>query len=338
MNSPDGTDDRSALRALHRASEDSVLVSLLEAATLPPELDARVIARARALIRAARADRTPGADIADFLQEYGLNTREGVSLLSLAEALLRIPDAATAEAFIEDRIATLDWRSHLGHADSFAVNASSWAFMLTGRVLAPGDTADGGFGDAIRRMLRRLGEPVILTALRQGIRILARQFVMGRTIEDALVRTGTGTARRWRYSFDMLGEAARTRADAAQYMTAYKNAIAAVGRVGGGPVAGPGISVKLSALHPRYEPLQAARCVPDLIAALTVLALDAKAADIGVTVDAEEADRLEISLDIFSAVLADPGLRGWDGLGVLDRMRATDARPARRLAPGLRHA
>ncbi len=165
-------------------------------------------------------------------------------------------------------------------------------------------------------MVRRIGEPVIQAALRQGMRVLARQFVMGRTIEEALARATTATAQRWRYSFDMLGEAARTRDDAARYMHAYQDAIGAVGRAGGGPVNGPGISVKLSALHPRYEPLQARNCVPELIASLTALARAAKQADIGLTVDAEEADRLEISLDIFAAVLADPGLRNWDGLGL----------------------
>jgi RHH-type proline utilization regulon transcriptional repressor/proline dehydrogenase/delta 1-pyrroline-5-carboxylate dehydrogenase len=165
-------------------------------------------------------------------------------------------------------------------------------------------------------MARRAGEPLILAALRQGMRLLAKQFVMGRTIEEALARTRTASARRWRYSFDMLGEAARTRSDAARYMSAYRDAIGATGRVGGGPESGPGISVKLSALHPRYEPLQAARCGPELIASLTALAKAAKYADIGLTVDAEEADRLEIGMDIFAATLADRELSGWDGLGL----------------------
>ena len=316
MTGNDSKDDRSALRALHRAPETDVLGPLREAATLPPPLAARVTARARTLVRAARAAHTSGADITDFLTEYGLGTPEGVALLCLAEALLRIPDAATADALIEDRILHGDWQAHLGHADSLLVNASSWAFMLTGRVLAFGEPRNGGLSGAIGRMARRMGEPVIQAALRQGMRVLARQFVMGRTIDDALVRINTATARDWRYSFDMLGEAARTRADAARYMASYQNAIGAVGRVGGGPVAGPGVSVKLSALHPRYEPLQAARCVPDLIAALTALARSAKRANIGLTVDAEEADRLEIGLDIFAAVLADPVLGGWDGLGM----------------------
>jgi RHH-type proline utilization regulon transcriptional repressor/proline dehydrogenase/delta 1-pyrroline-5-carboxylate dehydrogenase len=315
MNATVATDGRSALRAAHRAPEQGVLAPLLDAATLPPPIAARVEVRARALVRAARATHTPGADVSDFLREYGLGTREGVALLCLAEALLRIPDAATADAFIEDRITGVDWQSHLGRADSLTVNASSWAFMLTGRVLARDTAGNAGVAGAIQRMVRRIGEPLIQAALRQGMRVLARQFVMGRTIEEALTRAAVPASQRWRYSFDMLGEAARTRDDASRYMRAYQDAIGAVGRAGGGPVNGPGISVKLSALHPRYEPLQEANCVPALIASLTTLANAAKQADIGLTVDAEEADRLEISLDIFAAVLADPRLHDWDGLG-----------------------
>ena len=182
-------DDRTRIRSLHRAPEPDVLAPLLAAATLPPEIGTRVDARARALVRAARAAHRPGADVTDFLAEYGLGTAEGVALLCLAEALLRIPDAATADALIEDRIAAADWQSHLGQGDSIAVNASAWAFMLTGRVLTL-DDARGGIQAAIGRMIRRLGEPVIRTALRRGMRVLARQFVMGRTIEEALARAG----------------------------------------------------------------------------------------------------------------------------------------------------
>ncbi len=299
------SDDRSHIRRLHRAPEPQVLAGLVVAAQSPPG----VAVRARALVHAARAAHRPGADVTDFLAEYGLGTTEGVALLCLAEALLRIPDAATADALIEDRIGAADWQKHLGHGDLLAVNASAWAFMLTGRVLAL-DNVSGVIGGVIRR----IGEPVIRTALRGGMRLLARQFVMGRTIEEALARAD----RRLRHSFDMLGEAAKTHADAERYQQAYAHAIGAIGRAaaGRGPVEGPGISVKLSALHPRYEPLQAERCVPALIGTLTGLALAAKDANVGLTVDAEEADRLEVSLDIFAAVLADPRLAGWDGLGL----------------------
>ena len=290
-------DDRSQIRRLHRAPEADVLAPLLDLAASPSGVEKR----ARALVHAARAAHKPGADVSDFLAEYGLGTTEGVALLCLAEALLRIPDSATADALIEDRIAAADWQRHLGHGDSLAVNASAWAFMLTGRVLTLDDVA-GVIGSVIRRM----GEPVIRTALRRGMRVLARQFVMGRTIDEALKRTDN----RLRYSFDMLGEAAKTHADAERYRRAYQHAIGAI-RLDNGA-----ISVKLSALHPRYEPLQAARCVPDLIASLTGLAVVAKDAAVDLTVDAEEADRLEISLDIFAAVLADPRLAGWNGLGL----------------------
>ncbi len=310
-------DDRIQLRRMHRASEPDVLAPLLNLATLAPDVASRVDTGARALVRKARAAHKPGADVTDFLTEYGLGTAEGVALLCLAEALLRIPDAATADALIDDRIAAADWQKHLGHGDSLAVNASAWAFMLTGRVLTL-DEAAGSIQAAIGSMIRRISEPVIRTALRRGMRVLARQFVMGRTIEEALARANTTDGRRWRYSFDMLGEAAKTQEDAERYRVAYTDAIVAIGRAAGGcgPIEGPGISVKLSALHPRYEPLQAARCVPALIRTLTALAEAAQTADVGLTVDAEEADRLEISLDVFGAVLAHPRFAGWNGLGL----------------------
>ena len=290
-------DDRGELRRLHRAPEAEVLAPLLMLASSSPG----VALRARTLVHSARAAHKPGADVTDFLAEYGLGTAEGVALLCLAEALLRIPDAATADALIEDRIAAADWQKHLGQGDSLAVNASAWAFMLTGRVLNLDNVAG-----VIGAMIRRLGEPVIRTALRRGMRMLARQFVMGRTIEEAVGRAD----RKLRYSYDMLGEAAKTHADAERYRQAYLHAIAVIKGMNAG------ISVKLSALHPRYEPLQAARSVPALIGALAGLALAAKEAGIGLTVDAEESDRLEISLDIFAAVLGDPRLAGWDGLGL----------------------
>jgi RHH-type proline utilization regulon transcriptional repressor/proline dehydrogenase/delta 1-pyrroline-5-carboxylate dehydrogenase len=290
-------DDRTELRRLHRAPEADVLAPLLPLAASSPG----VAARARELVHSARAAHRPGADVTDFLAEYGLGTAEGIALLCLAEALLRIPDAATADALIEDRIAAADWQKHLGQGDSLAVNASAWAFMLTGRVLNLDNVAG-----VIGAMIRRLGEPVIRTALRRGMRMLARQFVMGRTINEAVGRAD----RKLRYSYDMLGEAAKTHADAERYRQAYLHAIGVI------KGAHAGISVKLSALHPRYEPLQAQHCVPALIYSLAGLALAAKQAGIGLTVDAEEADRLEISLDIFAAVLGDPRLAGWDGLGL----------------------
>ncbi len=192
-------DDRTQLRDLHRAPERDALAPLLALATPPPDVAARIDARARSLVRTARAAHRPGADVTDFLAEYGLGTAEGVALLCLAEALLRIPDAATADALIEDRIATADWQKHLGHGDLLAVNASAWAFMLSGRVLTL-DDAPGGVQAAIGRMVRRLGEPVIRTALRRGMHVLARQFVMGRTIEEALAREDKQPALQFRHA------------------------------------------------------------------------------------------------------------------------------------------
>ncbi|HYZ34759.1 MAG TPA: bifunctional proline dehydrogenase/L-glutamate gamma-semialdehyde dehydrogenase PutA [Crenalkalicoccus sp.] len=308
--------DRAALRRLHRLEEAEALAPLLRAATLSPATARRVQDRALALVRHARAAHRPGADVSAFLAEFGLDTKEGVALLCLAEALLRIPDPATQDALIDATLGEADWRAHLGQAESLAVNASAFAFMLSGRVLGLDEAR--GLPAAIARTARRLGEPVIRTALRQGMRMLARQFVMGRTIEEALERAAGAEGRRWRHSFDMLGEAARTAADAARYFEAYRHAIGAVGRASGGsgPVEGPGVSVKLSALNPRYEALQADRCGPALIAALGALAREAKAVGIGLTVDAEEAERLELSLDILATVRADPALAGWDGLGL----------------------
>ncbi|MBW8268964.1 bifunctional proline dehydrogenase/L-glutamate gamma-semialdehyde dehydrogenase PutA [Caldovatus sp. SYSU G05006] len=304
------------MRRLHRLDEGEALAPLLAAAALPPEIGRRVRERALALVRQARAAHRQGADVSAFLAEFGLDTREGVALLCLAEALLRIPDAATQDALIEATLGEGDWQAHLGHADSLAVNASAFAFLLSGRVLQLDESR--AVPAAIARAVQRLGEPVIRAALRQGMRVLARQFVMGRTIEEALERAAGAEGRRWRYSFDMLGEAARTAADAERYFAAYRTAIGAAGRAsaGLGPVAGHGVSVKLSALHPRYEPLQADRCVPALIGALGALAREAKAQGIGLTVDAEEAERLEISLDILEAVRGETALAGWEGLGL----------------------
>ena len=216
-----------------------MLAPLLAAATLPPDLATRVDAGARALVRAARAAHKPGADVTDFLAEYGLGTAEGVALLCLAEALLRIPDAATADALIEDRIAGADWQKHLGHADSLAVNASAWAFMLTGRVLAL-DGSHGRRPAAIAAMVRRIGEPVIRAALRQGMRVLARQFVMGRTIEEALARAAHRDVATLALQLRHAGRGGADADDADRYMRAYQRCDRRHWpRAGGGPIDGP---------------------------------------------------------------------------------------------------
>src|SRR5712671_4215806 len=236
--------------------------------------------------------------------------------MCLAEALLRIPDAETVDKLIRDKIAAADWQSHLGHSGSLFVNASTWALMLTGRLLRPDNTGD--LGDALRRLLARSSEPVWRQAVTAAMRILAGQFVMGRTIEEALDRARDAERQGYRHSFDMLGEAARTMADAERYHAAYEHAIAAIGHAASGrPIeAAPGISVKLSALHPRYELAQHGRVMRELLPALIVLARDARAGGIGFTIDAEEGDRLEPSLDLVEALALAPDLAGWDGLGL----------------------
>ncbi len=305
---------RPEVSSLYRADESAAVLTLLERAVLPPERWARVEAEARRLVGGVRAARKREGGLDAFLHEYRLDTAEGVILLCLAEALLRIPDADTQDRFIRDKMADADWRKHLGASDSMFVNASTWAMMLTGRILRWEKLAAGGVEGVLAKLVARSGEPVIRQAVREAIRILGRQFVMGRTIKEALERAADAEA--YRHSFDMLGEAARTAADAERYHEAYARAIAAIGAAAGGkgPLAAPGISIKLSALHPRYEWAQKERVMRELVPRLVALAEAAQKADIGVTIDAEEADRLDLHLDVMAAV-AD-ALKGWDGLGL----------------------
>ncbi len=309
---------RRAIRDWHRADEGKVVRALIDAGQLPAEALDRIAERARGLVGLVRAERVGQGGIDAFLHEFELSSREGVVLMCLAEALLRVPDAATADKLIQDKIADADWQSHLGHSDSIFVNASTWALMLTGRVVQP--RADDGteLFETLRGMVRRSGEPVIRTAITRAMRILGRQFVMGRTIAEALDRARAAEAKGYRYSYDMLGEAARTMADAERYFAAYQGAIAAIGKAaaGRGAIDAPGISIKLSALHPRYEFGQRDRVLAELLPRLKTLALAAKALDIGLTVDAEEADRLDLSLDMIEAIALDPALAGWDGFGL----------------------
>ena len=250
-----------------------------------------------------------------FLAEYGLSTKEGVALMCLAEALLRVPDAATIDALIEDKIAPSAWSDHLGHSSSPLVNASTWALMLTGKVLRDGD----GVARTLRRAIRRVGEPVIRAAVGRAMREMGAQFVLGETLDAALKRGEAWTRRGYTYSFDMLGEAAMTAADARAYFDAYAKAIARLSKEADAPDPRdrPGISVKLSALHPRYEEGQRDRVMDELVPRVRDLARAAASAGIGFNIDAEEADRLELSLDVIAAVLSDPDLAGWDGFGVV---------------------
>jgi RHH-type transcriptional regulator, proline utilization regulon repressor / proline dehydrogenase / delta 1-pyrroline-5-carboxylate dehydrogenase len=301
-----------ALAAHYLADEATTVRELAARAALDPVLAARVQATARDLVVAIRSGQRDAGGVDALLGEYDLSSREGVVLMCLAEALLRIPDAATADKLIADKLGGADWRAHLGASDSLFVNASTWALLLTGRVLRAADVAEDT-ASFLTRLAERLGEPVVRAALRQAMKILGSQFVMGETIEAALRRATR--APEYDYSFDMLGEAALTGADAVRYLEAYRDAVSSVGR---SPTAGfsASISVKLSALDARYERAQAPGTVDRIAAALLELARTARTSGVELTVDAEEADRLELSLAIFARVFRDASLAGYEGLGL----------------------
>lgn len=251
-----------------------------------------------------------------FLAEYGLSTDEGIALMCLAEALLRVPDAETMDALIEDKIAPSDWGRHLGRSASSLVNASTWALMLTGKVL---DEREPGVAGHLRAAVKRLGEPVIRSAVSRAMKEMGRQFVLGETIDKAMKRATEMESKGYTYSYDMLGEAARTEHDARRYHLSYTRAITSIASAAKGNDirSNPGISVKLSALHPRYEVAKRARVMEELVPRVRALAGLARSAGLGFNIDAEEADRLELSLEVIEAVLSDPALRGWDGFGVV---------------------
>jgi len=297
------------------ADQDAALDRLIRMADLSAEARAAISTRAAQLVRDIRGSSAPGL-MEVFLAEYGLSTEEGVALMCLAEALLRVPDADTIDALIEDKIAPSDWGKHLGHSSSPLVNASTWALMLTGKVL---DDEKPSPVKALRGAIRRLGEPVIRTAVGRAMREMGRQFVLGEDITAAMKRAAGMEAKGYSYSYDMLGEAARTDADATRYHLAYSRAITAIaeGCTRDDIRDNPGISVKLSALHPRYEVAQEGRVMDDLVPRLRSLALLAKSARMGLNIDAEEADRLSLSLQVIETVLSEPALAGWDGFGVV---------------------
>ena len=297
------------------ADETAVLDRLVSEAAIGAQTRQRITDRAVALVRRIRSEAKPTL-MEHFLAEYGLSTREGVALMCLAEAMLRVPDAPTIDALIEDKIAPSEWNRHLGTAASSLVNASTWALMLTGKVLTE---PRPGIAGTLRGAIRRLGEPVIRTAVGRAMKEMGRQFVLGETIEGALERGRKREAQGYTYSFDMLGEAARTEADAARYARDYEHAIAAIGRAARADsiVKNPGISIKLSALHPRYEVAKTERVMAELVPVVSKLARQAREAGIALHVDAEEQDRLVLSLQVIDAVLSDTALAGWDGFGVV---------------------
>ncbi len=296
------------------APDDEVVASrLLATARFEPEQEARIDRTATRLIGAIRAtdDRLGGVE--DMLREFALSTREGLALMVLAEALLRVPDARTADQFIEDKLGQGDFVHHETKSSAFLVNASAWALGMSARVIQPGETPQGTIG----RLAKRLGVPAVRAATRQAMRLMGNHFVLGETIEAALERARPHSPRIPRYSFDMLGEAARTAGDAERYFKSYASAIDAIGRGAGEFLPDrPGISVKLSALHPRFEAVSHSRVMADLVPRLIDLARQAKAHNLNFTVDAEEADRLELSLDAIAAAFSDTSLAGWDGFGL----------------------
>ncbi|WP_255355542.1 bifunctional proline dehydrogenase/L-glutamate gamma-semialdehyde dehydrogenase PutA [Caulobacter sp. Root1472] len=295
--------------------EAAVIADLLAAQPLSGEDRAAVRAEAEALVRGARRSVRKQGVVESFLQEFSLGTREGLALMCLAEALLRTPDDDTRDKLIAEKIGSADWASHLGGSDSLFVNASTWGLMLTGKIVEPDDQAQKDLPAFIKKIAGRLGEPVIRAAVGQAIRIMGEQFVLGRTIEAAIKRAaGDGDI----CSFDMLGEGARTAADAARYEKAYADAIQTVGKLSNkaGPEAGHGVSVKLSALTPRYEATQEARVWDELYPRVLRLAKIAAKHDLNFTIDAEEADRLALSLKLLDRLCREPELGAWTGLGL----------------------
>jgi len=312
------TPARARITAAWTRDEAEAMAALLPQAALSPEVRQRVLARATALVTRVRAQAGHRRAVESFMRAHDLSSEEGVLLMCVAEALLRIPDDATADRLIRDKLGGADWRRHLGADTSMLVNASTWGLILTGRLVQLAeDTRNDALG-ALRRLVGRAGEPVIRRAVREAMRLLGEQFVMGRSMAEALDRAAGHEHARYRHSYDMLGEAALTRADAARYYAAYADAIAALGARGPWPDVcdAPSISIKLSALHPRYETTQRARVDTELTPKVLALARLAMASGIGMTIDAEEADRLDLSLDIAGAVFPDPALAGWHGFGL----------------------
>ncbi|HEX8570154.1 MAG TPA: bifunctional proline dehydrogenase/L-glutamate gamma-semialdehyde dehydrogenase PutA [Caulobacteraceae bacterium] len=306
-----------ALDAYKHQDETAAVKALLGRQPLSREERAAVIAEAEALVVQARRSANRQGVVESFLQEFSLGTREGLVLMSLAEALLRTPDEETRDALIAEKISSADWASHLGQSENLFVNASTWGLMLTGQIVDVDEEAKRDLGGFIKRVANRLGEPVIRAAIAQAIRIMGEQFVLGRTIDAAIRRARKDG---WMCSFDMLGEGARTAADAERYEKAYADAIESVGRArenqNVGPEAGHGISVKLSALSPRYESTHEARVWEELYPRVLRLARIAAKHDLNFCIDAEEADRLVISLKLLDRLCREPDLAGWSGLGL----------------------
>jgi RHH-type proline utilization regulon transcriptional repressor/proline dehydrogenase/delta 1-pyrroline-5-carboxylate dehydrogenase len=307
---------RAAMAAAHRRPEPDCVAGLIDLATATPAEKPQIDAVAERLVRTLREKaRSRVGGVEGLIQEYSLSSQEGVALMCLAEALLRIPDAATRDALIRDKLAGGDWRAHVGQSPSVFVNAATWGLMLTGKLVAT--NSERSLSAALTRLIARSGEPIIRAGTDVAMRLMGEQFVTGRTIDEALKTARKMEAQGFSYSYDMLGEAATTAHDATRYYADYEKAIHAIGRAsaGRGPYEGPGISIKLSALHPRYARAQKARVMDELLPAVKRLAVLAKSYNIGLNIDAEESERLDLSLDLLAALALDPELAGWDGLG-----------------------
>lgn len=311
-------DIRARMREFYRKDENTVLEHLLPLADISNAARSRAWERARKLVLQIRAQQSGKGGVDALLQEYALSTEEGVVLMCLAEALLRVPDRHTIDRLIRDKLADGNWSAHLGNSESLFVNASAWGLLLTGKMVNYADEDKREQFGLLKKTMGRMGEPVIRASVRYAMQIMGTQFVMGTTIDSAVERAKEEEAKGYRYSYDMLGEGARTMADAERYYSSYMNAIEVIGKAanGRGPVNSPGISIKLSAIHPRYEFAQRDRVMSELVPKLKTLALAARRHDIGFTIDAEEADRLDISLDVIETVFADPELDNWEGFGI----------------------
>ncbi|MFM0288926.1 trifunctional transcriptional regulator/proline dehydrogenase/L-glutamate gamma-semialdehyde dehydrogenase [Paraburkholderia megapolitana] len=305
---------RAAITAAYRRPEPECVPFLIGQARLPANLASEVEALASRLVETLRAKRS-GGGVEGLIHEFSLSSQEGVALMCLAEALLRIPDRATRDALIRDKISKGDWKSHVGQAPSLFVNAATWGLMITGKLITT--NSETGLSSALTRMIGKGGEPLIRKGVDMAMRLMGEQFVTGENISEALANSRKYEARGFRYSYDMLGEAATTEADAQRYYASYEQAIHAIGKAAGGRgiYEGPGISIKLSALHARYSRAQHERTMSELLPRVRALAILARRYDIGLNIDAEEADRLEISLDLLEALCFDPELAGWNGIG-----------------------
>lgn len=313
------TDVGNRINPGYLADEETLVRALAREAQCADDVRERIEAFAESLVERVRGDRSSTTGLDSFLSQYDLSSAEGVALMCLAESLLRVPDADTADLLIADRLAAGDWQRHLGDSESLFVNASTWGLMLTGRLISPDPDAEKDAPGFVHRLVARLGEPIVRTAFMQAMQIMGQQFVMGRDIDDALKRAIGSARSEERYSFDMLGEAAMTADDALGFHNAYLHAIEQIGARNdpdADVMAGAGVSIKLSALSPRLEFAQLARARNEVVPRLLELARAARAVNVPLTVDAEESDRLELTLAIFEAVFDDACIADWSGLGL----------------------